>query len=211
MSKRVDIVGRTYERLTVVSTPKRVGMTSRYTIRCRCSCNGNVKTYGRNDVVHGKSKSCGCLNLERIVERNTTHGWSGTHEYRCWFEMEARCRYANREVYKNYGKRGIRVHTSWRGPNGFITFLNDIGPAPSNRHQVDRIDNKKNYEPGNVRWATRKEQMRNRRYHRMLTAFGRTQCLAAWVEEFKIARGTLVARLRRMSLEEALTELVRTR
>jgi hypothetical protein len=207
MSKRRNITGLRFGRLTVLSAPRRIEGTTAYVIACRCDC-GVERDFRRGDVVGGKSKSCGCYNHDRVVERNTTHGWGGTYEYRCWFEMQARCKYRNRAVYKNYGGRGIRVAPCYSGPGGFIAFLNDMGPAPSEKHQVDRIDNSRGYDPGNLRWATRREQGRNRRNNHMVTAFGRTQCAKAWSEELGMNFQTLLSRLRRMRTEEALSSPV---
>jgi hypothetical protein len=97
--------------------------------------------------------------------------------------MKQRCHNPRHPKFHLYGGRGITVCSDWMGHDGYDRFLAHIGPRPSPQHSVDRIDNSRGYEPGNVRWATQREQMRNTRINHMITAFGRSQCLAAWCEE----------------------------
>jgi len=83
--------------------------------------------------------------------------------YRTWSSMKTRCLNKNHEAYHNYGGRGIKVCDRWMKYENYIEdILKEIGPKPEGK-SVDRIDNDGNYEPGNVRWATRKEQRANRR------------------------------------------------
>jgi hypothetical protein len=105
--------------------------------------------------------------------------------------------------FKNYGGRGIDVCAAWH--DDFAAFIADVGPRPSPLHTIERVDNSRGYEPGNVVWATRKQQQRNLRTNRLLTCRGRTQCLAAWVEEVGLKYATVVKRLRSgWSVEDAL-------
>jgi len=89
------------------------------------------------------------------------HGMSGTSEYRAWVEMIRRCTDEEYQGYKWYGGRGIKVCEKWS--HSFSAFYKDIGPKTSINLTLERIDNNKNYEPGNVRWATWEEQVKNKR------------------------------------------------
>ena len=92
-----------------------------------------------------------------------THGESNrgnpTPEYAAWAAMKQRCTNRNAPPFIHYGARGISVCERWM--NSFEAFLADVGRRPSPKHSIDRIDNDGDYEPGNVRWATRKEQRAN--------------------------------------------------
>ena len=121
------------------------------------------------------------------------HGMKHTPEYSAWHTMIQRCTDKNRHSYARYGGRGISVHPPWRA--SFLQFLADVGPRPVGR-SLDRINNDGNYEPGNVRWATKTEQARNRRQNTLVTINGRTQCLQAWAEEAGINKGTLGDRVK---------------
>jgi len=95
----------------------------------------------------------------------THHGWSYTREYRNWNSMIQRCYNPKHPQYHDYGGRGIGTYYEWR--NSFEKYITnviaEIGPKPSPEYSLDRINNNGNYEPGNIRWATREEQLENRR------------------------------------------------
>jgi hypothetical protein len=109
--------------------------------------------------------------------------------------MLQRCSNPNAKNYSRYGGRGISVCAEWAA--SFERFLSDVGPCPSSDHSIDRIDNDGGYEPGNVRWATRVEQMRNTSRADLVTYQGRTQTLGQWAVETGIPRGTIWNRIRR--------------
>lgn len=129
-------------------------------------------------------------------------------EYWAWTSMLNRCLRANsKHTTKHYRAKGISVARIWQGPDGFDRFYAHIGPAPSELHTLDRIKGSLGYRPGNVRWATMKEQQRNKSSNLMIEAFGRVQCLSAWEEETGIYRRTIKQRLDLgWDPERALTE-----
>lgn len=170
-----------------------------------CSC-GNRRVVLLNNLKRKASTSCGCFNREKQRVLHTTHGQAGkqTSLYLRWASMRNRCENKKCKQYHNYGGRGITVCERWR--KSFEAFRDDIGEPPSSRHTIDRIDNNGNYEPSNVRWATRKEQMHNVRYNRLVTYNGETRCLTEWCDILKITRSSAKRRLDSgMSPEEALS------
>lgn len=98
---------------------------------------------------------------QRTGASRESHGMYKTPEYTAWESMIRRCHSSGWKRYADYGGRGIRVCDRWR--SSFVAFYESIGPRPSALHSLDRIDNDGHYEPSNVRWATRAQQMRNRR------------------------------------------------
>jgi hypothetical protein len=125
-----------------------------------------------------------------------------------WRAMIARCHNEKNGAYYRYGGRGIQVCQRWR--ESFEAFLADMGPRPSPKHQIDRINNDGNYEPGNCRWATVIVNSRNRSDNNRLTFNGETKTLAEWSEITGIPYGTLWKRLKDgWTAERALTESLR--
>lgn len=141
------------------------------------------------------SKNLGIKKAPRTYHGHCHGGSNFTPEYRAWKAMIERCENPNSKPYPDYGGRGIRVHSTFR--TSFLAFLAEIGHRPSKEHSLDRIDNSKGYEPGNVRWATRREQNRNNRRTRFVTYRGRTMSIAGWAEEFRVPYHILYARLKR--------------
>lgn len=131
---------------------------------CRCLCGGRV-VVRTGALLSGHTKSCGCLQRESVANRNRRMKGAGISPqmkplYNIWQQMKQRCYNPNAGYYHRYGGRGIRVCERWL--SSFVNFSADIGPRPSPKHSLDRINNNGNYEPGNVRWATQKEQCANR-------------------------------------------------
>lgn len=118
-------------------------------------------------------------------------------EYRAYAAMKNRCLNKRQARFKDYGARGITVCDRWlhgdgeRG--GFECFLADLGPKPSSRHSVERVDNDRGYEPGNVKWATRREQARNTRATRHVNVADVTLSLAEAVEVFGAAPANTIS------------------
>ena len=135
---------------------------SQYFSLYRCDC-GTEKEIMDSSVKRGNTKSCGCLlreNGRKTAKLNTTHGMRYTKEYECWKSMKQRCSNPNKDGYKNYGGRGIKVCDRWL--NSFENFYADMGPKPVG-HSIDRINNDGNYEPKNCKWSSNSDQAYNRR------------------------------------------------
>src|ERR1700678_1956729 len=173
--------------------------------KCRCEC-GTVKIIKGSSLRSGASKSCGCLQKERASETFTTHGHSPLHRrpsrtYRSWQAMKSRCLNESHRAFPDYGGRGITVCERW--VNSFENFLADMGECPPSL-TLDRIQNAGNYEPGNCRWASRREQQRNMRSNRRLTYNGRTMCAADWAIELGMSDKTFRWRLANWGQTEKL-------
>lgn len=117
-------------------------------------------------------------------------------EYYTRYNIIERCSRPNHKDYHNYGGRGIKICDSWR--RSFKQFLQDVGEAPGKEYTIDRIDNDGNYEPGNVRWVTRKEQSINRRNTIFITYLDQTKRLQEWCEELGIRYGLVVMRISKL-------------
>jgi hypothetical protein len=117
--------------------------------------------------------------------------------------MLGRCTDPENPSWHNYGGRGITVCQRWK--RSFANFIEDMGARPHPSLTIERINNDGNYEPSNCKWATRKEQCRNRRGNTLLTHNGHTRCLAEWSEHTGISVDLLIFRLRKgWSVKETL-------
>ena len=129
----------------------------------------------------------------QIDHYNYKHGLSDTPEFQIWAGMIKRCENTKANGYENYGGRGIRVCPEWRAD--FLAFYRHVGPKPSPQHSIDRIDNNRDYEPGNVRWATWKTQARNKRGNHRLQHDGLDLTVAEWAERTGIPYRTILTRM----------------
>jgi hypothetical protein len=202
--RAIDLAGMQYGVLVVL----RRDPTNRRNWICRCAC-GSEKSIARCNLKSGSTKSCGCLSVRWISLAKTKHGQAArmhgqrpTRTYSSWAAMNKRCNCESDAAYPLYGGRGITICERWAS---FEYFLADMGERPPGL-SLERIDNDGNYEPGNCKWGTRKEQGRNRRTSKFLTIEGETLCMTEWAERNGIARSTITDRLARgWTTEEAVT------
>jgi hypothetical protein len=196
--KIVDRTGMRFGRLVVVGA-KRQGRHTLY--ECSCDCGGSAEL--RADViVRGDARSCGCLRVENhaaLAERTKTHGQSLSLTWRSWRGMRARCFNALDQHWPDYGGRGITVCDRWED---FSAFLTDMGERPSLKHSIDRIDVNGDYEPGNCRWATYRQQADNKRNTVRVSALGRQMTATEWDAELGFRKGTVAKRVRRLGWSE---------
>lgn len=192
-SKLRDHSGQVFGRLTVIRTFRKDRTTY---AECICSC-GNTCNPPLPSLKVGGSTSCGCYRKELFRK----HGYAQENgirdripEYETWTGIKQRCYNQKCWAYKWYGGKGITVCDRWL--NSFENFLSDVGRKPTPKHSLDRYPNKTgNYEPCNVRWATAKEQGRNKTSNRNVTINGETKTVAEWVEMYNLHRSGITRRL----------------
>jgi hypothetical protein len=159
---KFDLTSQRFGRLEVIQL---IGKNKHHQPiwECRCDC-GNITKVISPALRYGSTKSCGCLKRDVAPSIRKTHGHfmgrRATKEYRAWLGLRHRCRNKNYHMYHHYGGRGISWHPMF---DDFEAFLKEVGPAPSPSHMLDRKDNNRGYEPGNLRWVTPKESVANRR------------------------------------------------
>lgn len=177
-----------------------------------CKCGKEFITF-LTYIKTGQSRSCGCANREwtriRPSKTRSTFGFWGTPEYSAWNALINRCYNPKDKRYNIYGAKGITVCEAWR--NSFMEFLNDMGKRPSAEHSIDRVDPAGNYCKDNCRWATDKEQCRNRTNSIHVTYNNETKALSEWAEVVGIQYKVLYQRIHRdkLSIEEALTKPIK--
>lgn len=194
----IDMAGCVFNRWTVLRRDESPSRLVRWI--CRCSCGTERSVIGDN-LRNGISKSCGCyksmVSSAIAVITHTTHGMYhhplfGTHK-----SMIDRCCRSGNKSYKNYGGRGISVHEDWFNFKTFSDYIMaEIGPRPE-KNDLDRIDNNKGYEPGNVRWSSRSQNNMNRRNNLFIEHDGVRMTLTQWSEKTGINPSTIKGRMNR--------------
>lgn len=139
--------------------------------------------------------------LAKRNRENALHGMTHSSEFNIWMKMRSRCEKENDKDYFKYGGRGISVCERWQT---FENFYADMGNRPDGM-TLDRKDNNKSYSPDNCRWATSKEQARNRRSSKIIEYNGQSMCIAEWADKLGIERKALEMRLRATSVEDAFS------
>ena len=164
--------------------------------RCQCDCGAStvVPASELRRTNRTPTQSCGCLSRKFAHVKPERHGRSNTVEHRIWAGIIKRCYNKKSSRYQYYGGRGISMCQRWL--SSFIDFLQDVGLCPGPGYSLDRINNNGNYEPGNIRWATRTQQGRNTRHNHTVTVGSTTRALSEWAENSGIPYSQLKNRLR---------------
>lgn len=196
MGVRANKTGLVYGQLSVLGrVPSGCPGDSYYVCQCECGKRRVIPSYRLRPY---ETVSCG---LHRTPHNGVPRREDGdrTSEYTIWVSMKSRC---NPDTVRSewHGKRGITVCDRWLS---FSNFLSDMGPRPSKKHSLDRINNDGDYCPENCRWATNSEQMHNRRDNVYLELHGDRKQLSEWVELTGLNRETIRTRLRKGWSEEA--------
>lgn len=199
--KPIASPGDRFGHLVVIGFVRHVrtagGGQKRPVFRFRCDCGKEVDTRIYS-VRSGKTASCGCKARGRAPKHGATTGGSLSPEWRAWRDMLTRATNPNIGHAHRYTGRGITVHEGWKyggDGKGFERFFEHVGPKPTAAHSLDRIDNDGNYEPGNVRWATRQEQLANTSRNRMIEINGFAVPLIAAAERAGIKPSIIAQRI----------------
>lgn len=206
MAQTQTMLGKRFGRLTVIEFAG-VSRTRKSMWICKCDCGAVTSPIPGYRLRGGSTQSCGCLKVEKLIERSTKHSKCFTRLYRIWAGMKDRCYNPGATKYHRYGARGIKVCDEWL--NDFQVFHDwALSNGYGENLTIDRIDNDGNYCPQNCRWATNEEQCNNREHHILLTIGGETKTIAQWAKDTGLKYRTIHARYNRGCTGESLIRKV---
>lgn len=200
-----DMKGQRFGRLVAI---EHVGFASNCVTlwRCKCDC-GNETIVRQGNLNSGTTRSCGCLDIDRTKEANTTHGQSHTRIFNIWSKIKERCYNPKRPAYKNYGGKGVVMCDEWR--NDFQTFYNW---AMTNGYQddltIDRINSNGNYEPLNCRWLALSENVRLRNATAFIAIGELSLTIHDWAIRLNMDPATLMSRYKELG-EKNVVDAIR--
>lgn len=198
----LDITGDRSGRLVALERAPNRGRRTFWVFRCDC---GGTATISLEAFRSGRQKGCGCIRKETTRQRSLTHGhkvgYRSTPEIKAWQHAKGRCFNPKNPKFPIYGGRGITMCEAWASDAS--AFLRDMGPRPEGT-TLDRIDANGNYEPGNCRWATPKEQASNRRMTLFAEINGASIPLTDFARQEGVIYRSLWARMKRFG-EDAAT------
>ena len=188
-TKHIVNIGDKFNRLTIVeftTVQENAGqgrIVNRTACICKCDCGNIVGPLSLRRVVSENDKSCGCLDRENLMKRNTKHGFKPRNYernklYDCWVEMHRRCRDTNRKGAVNYALKGIKVCNEWAD---FLVFREwALNNGYKTGLSIERKDNSKGYSPDNCTWIELKDQCKNRTTNVYIEYNGEVHYLAEW-------------------------------
>ncbi|MYW24988.1 hypothetical protein GTY48_15580 [Bacillus thuringiensis] len=185
MNEFVDLTGKTFGRLTVLSLSHKARNGTYF--NCICEC-GVEKKVVRNKLTTGKTVSCGCYHKEKV----TKHGDHKTRLYGIWKGMKDRCFLPTKKRYEDYGGRGITVCKEWLDYSNFKEW--SMSNGYEEHLTIERKDFNGNYTPNNCEWIPLEEQLKNTRRSVFITYEGETRVLSDWARYFGINYQTLKGR-----------------
>lgn len=184
--ERFDLTNQQFGSWLVISYYK----DSRWLCQCVCGKPRYVKT---QTLLQGLSRSCGCVNVPRTVTRSTIHGHAARSGWNPAYPIYHKAKRRCRDVTDgDYGGRGIEFRFE-----SFPEFLAAVGERPSLDYSLERIDVNGHYETGNIKWATRAEQCRNRRSNKWLTFNGVRKCATDWANDVGLKPASVLNRIRK--------------
>lgn len=207
MGKLIDLTGRKFGKLTIISRAENKHNNPAWLCKCEC---GTLRVVAGCSLKNGRTNSCGCYQKEQVKKLLKIHGQAkkGNHTrlYKIYHGIKARCFRTSNHGFENYGGKGITICDEWK--NSFQNFYDwAMANGYTDNLTIDRIDSNGNYCPENCRWVTYKVQNNNTSRNHLITYNGKTQTLAQWAAETGIKYDTLRARLDRShwDIEKALT------
>lgn len=194
-----NLIGETFNKWIVIG-PGEKTKDGHKTWLCECNCENHVQRYVREyDLISQKSKSCGCLQKEKVKEFKTKHGQCNSSLYNIWSEMKQRVKNEKNEHYRDYGGRGIKICDSW------LDFENFYKWAINNGYQkglsIERKNVNGNYCPENCEWIELKHQQRNKRTSNKIKINKEEKCLAEWCQIYDMPYDTVRARIKLLGWE----------
>ena len=194
-NSKEDLTGQRFYRWTAIENCDPSGKNNQFYF-CKCDC-GTIRKISAYKLKHGLTHSCGCYAKDEVSARMATHSMSRTKIFREWRHMRERCA-PNAECKSRYYERGIKVYPEWNDSfESFYEYVSKLEHFGEKGYTLDRINNDGNYEPNNVRWATYKEQGRNRANNVYITYKGEKRLLCELVEEHGLNYQTVRCRLLR--------------
>lgn len=199
--KYLDLTNKKFGKLTAL---ERISSKNNKVVwKCLCDC-GKITYVLTTNLTCGRTKSCGCLKDEKLIQRSTKHNQRHTKLYEIWKSMKQRCFNPNNSSFHRYGGRGIIVCDDWK--NNFSSFYDwSMTNGYSQNLSLDRIDNNSNYCPENCRWTDKLTQANNTRTNRYFVYKNQTKTIAEWSRFFNISYKNLYIKLQKNNFDAERT------